>query len=149
MRQEKQALIMKNILKKMEGLGEKVFRRSDPMGNPDRADADASTPKHFPDVKQFISSMPTGHFYSPVPSLDEIKQDEERIFDIPSELPAIDLNVDEQLKLLSIFAGYYKELPFRADKTPGLRYFFENTMYSYSDAICLYSMIRHLKPRNK
>ena len=138
---------MKNILKKMEGLGEKVFRRSDSTNNSDRSDADASTPRHFPDVKQFISSMPTGHFYSPVPSLDEIKQDEERIFDIPSELAAIDLNVDEQLKLLATFAEYYKELPFRADKTPGLRYFFENTMYSYSDAICLYSMIRHLKPR--
>jgi hypothetical protein len=82
-----------------------------------------------------------------VPSVEEIKHDEKRIFDIPPELAAIDLNVDEQLQLLAIFAEYYKELPFQAGKTPGLRYFFDNTMYSYSDAICLYSMIRHLKPR--
>ena len=27
------------------------------------------------------------------------------------------------------------------------RYFFENPTYSYSDAICLYGMIRHVRPR--
>lgn len=30
---------------------------------------------------------------------------------------------------------------------PGRRYFFENPAYSYSDAICLYGMIRHVRPR--
>src|SRR5688572_28127543 len=109
------------IFKKMEGLGGKVFGRADSMDNPG----------HLTEAKQFIASMPTGHFYSPVPSLDEIKQDEKRIFDIPTKLAAIDLNVDEQLELLAIFAEYYKELPFHAGKTPGLRYFFDNSMYSY------------------
>jgi predicted O-methyltransferase YrrM len=39
-------------------------------------------------------------------------------------------------------------MPFQQHAEPGRRYYFENPMYSYSDAICLYGMIRHLKPRH-
>ncbi len=42
---------------------------------------------------------------------------------------------------------YYAELPFTAQQTHGLRYFFDNPTYSYSDAIFLYCMIRRLRPR--
>ena len=91
--------------------------------------------------------VPPGHFHSPIPSADEIRQREERIFNVPDEIPAIDLNTDEQLRTLAAFAEYYKELPFRAEKTRGLRYWFKNPMYSYSDGICLYSMMRHLRPK--
>ncbi len=92
--------------------------------------------------------MPIGHFYSPLPNLEEVRQDEDRIFrPAPRSLPGIDLNEPEQLALLEEFISYYPEQPFSAYKQDGLRYFFENQMYSYSDAICLYSMIRHLKPR--
>lgn len=95
-------------------------------------------------VNQFV---PPGHFHSPIPSVDEIRLREERIFNVPDEIPAIDLNTDEQLRTLAAFAEYYKELPFSAEKTRGLRYCFENPMYSYSDGICLYSMMRHLRPK--
>src|SRR5690606_1842332 len=40
-----------------------------------------------------------------------------------------------------------KEMPFKAEKSEGLRYYFENSAYAYSDAIHLYCMLRHLKPR--
>ncbi len=129
---------MIKAFEKMTALGERVFRRRDsPAAPSDLSGGDAGQANSF---------VPPGHFYSPVPSLDEITRDEKRIFAVPQELAAIDLNVDEQLSLLAIFADYYKELPFRAEKTPGLRYMFDNSMYSYSDAICLYAMIRHLKP---
>lgn len=124
----------------MTALGERVFRRRD--------SPEAESELSGGDALQVNSAIPPGHFYSPIPSLDEIRRDEKRIFDIPEELRAIDLNVDEQLGLLAIFAEYYKELPFREEKTRGLRYKFVNSMYSYSDGICLYSMIRHLKPRS-
>src|SRR5262245_59687162 len=91
--------------------------------------------------------FPAGHFYSPVPSLDEVERDAERIFSVPNELPGIDLNIDEQLSTLSAMAEYYHELPFQAEKSRGLRYSFRNPMFGYSDAICLYGMIRHLKPK--
>jgi len=38
-------------------------------------------------------------------------------------------------------------LPFCDKKTDGLRYYYKNDFYSYSDAIFLYCMIRHLKPK--
>jgi hypothetical protein len=92
--------------------------------------------------------FPPGHFYSPIPSLEEIQQDAERIFDNnQKEIIGIDFNEAEQLQLLDQLKGYYAELPFTEQKGT-LRYFYENGLYSYSDAIFLYSMIRHLKPKN-
>lgn len=91
---------------------------------------------------------PSGHFYSPIPSLDEIAKDEPRIFAAPQpSIAGIDLNAAGQLALLNHFVEYYKEMPFQADTREGLRYCFENSAYSYSDAIMLYCMIRHLKPK--
>lgn len=92
--------------------------------------------------------VPPGHFYSPIPSLDEIKQDESRVFGtIPRVIHGLELHESEQLKLLEDFVQYYKEMPFQSHKTEELRYYFENSAYSYSDAIFLYCMLRHLKPK--
>jgi len=89
-----------------------------------------------------------GHYYSPIPSLPDIKKNSKRIFaPFPSEIPGIQLREQEQLELLDQFLPFYEELPFKPHKTEGLRYFFENGGYSYSDAIFLYSMLRHLRPR--
>ena len=109
-----------------------------------------------------------GAFYSPIPSISEVK---EFIFDSlktetsPIELnlavavgspprwklktetlPAIELNPSKQLKLLDTFERFYQELPFTDKKREDIRYYYNNGSYSYSDAIILYSMIRHLKP---
>lgn len=92
--------------------------------------------------------VPPGHFYSPIPSLEEIRGDESRIFgSVPRNILGIDLHEAEQLKLLEDFAQYYVEMPFQSQKTEELRYYFDNPAYSYSDAIFLYCMIRHLKPK--
>jgi predicted O-methyltransferase YrrM len=92
--------------------------------------------------------VPPGHFYSPIPDLAEIAAREDEIFGaVPESIPAVDLHIDEQLDLLKRFSGFYRELPFTAEPTDGLRYHYENPAYSYSDAIMLYCMLRHLKPR--
>jgi hypothetical protein len=92
--------------------------------------------------------VPNGHYYSPVPSFEELRRDEHRIFaSPPPSLPGIDLRPETQLQLLNIFAGYYKELPFSEHKRDGFRYFYENPAYSYSDAIFLHCIIRHTKPK--
>lgn len=84
---------------------------------------------------------------SPIPSVEEIKRKEQAIFrDIPKEIPGVDLNEAEQIRLLERFRKYYKELPFQAHKRENLRYFFENTNFGYADAIVLYCMIRHARP---
>lgn len=92
--------------------------------------------------------VPPGHFYSPIPDIEEVKANEEEIFNKKNKnLGGIKLHEDEQLRLFDVFAKYYHELPFEAEKSDKLRYFFENPAYSYSDAIFLYSMIRYAKPQ--
>jgi predicted O-methyltransferase YrrM len=87
-----------------------------------------------------------GGFYSPIPSMEEIKRYNFNI-PLPELLPGIDLNGKEQLKLLDSFELFYRELPFTDEKCDGLRYYYNNGFYSYSDAILLYCMIRHLTPK--
>jgi Methyltransferase domain len=99
-------------------------------------------------LKRNLGKIPPGHFYSPIPSLEEIKKHEAQIFgNILRHIPGIELDESNQLKLLDEFCNYYQEMPFKPHKTNGLRYYFENGAYSYSDAILLYCMIRHLKPK--
>jgi predicted O-methyltransferase YrrM len=91
--------------------------------------------------------VPPGHFHSPIPSLDEIRRDESRIFErIPRSLGVIYLQEQEQLSLLDALSAFYAEMPFRPHKAEGLRYYFENTSFGYSDAILLYCLLRFLKP---
>jgi hypothetical protein len=90
---------------------------------------------------------PPGHFYSPIPALDEIRASEERIFRWPGQLPGIELNELGQLQLVEQLSAFYHQQPFAAQRQEGLRYFFENPNYSYGDAIVLYCMLRHLRPK--
>lgn len=93
---------------------------------------------------------PPGHFYSPLPLIEEIKLKEQAIFaSWPRTIPSIDLNEAGQLTLLEKFKEYYQELPFSVNKVENLRYFFEGEVkgYGYSDAITLYCMIRYLQPQ--
>jgi len=87
-----------------------------------------------------------GGWDSPIPSIDEIRKHNFNI-PLPEYLSGIDLNGNEQLNLLDSFETFYSELPFTDKKSDGFRYYYENGFYSYSDAIFLYCMIRHLKPQ--
>ncbi|MEI8305091.1 MAG: class I SAM-dependent methyltransferase [Burkholderiales bacterium] len=92
--------------------------------------------------------VPAGHFYSPIPSQTELRRDEARLFGpMPREIPGIDLREAAQLALLESFAGFYAEMPFTHEPVAANRYRFDNPAYSYSDAILLYCMLRHLRPR--
>jgi len=57
------------------------------------------------------------------------------------------LNEVKQLALLEEIKRYYRDLSFPVHKSHGRRYFYENPMYGYSDAIFLYGMIRHAVPK--
>lgn len=94
------------------------------------------------------SAVPPGHFYSPIVNVSEIKEKENKIWDEQIlSIDGINLAVEEQLSLLKQFSNYYDELSFKDNKTNGFRYYFENPLYSYTDAIVLYSFIRHYKPK--
>lgn len=92
--------------------------------------------------------VPPGHFYSPIPSADERSEAVRRSDDpLPSTLPGIDLNEEGQLELLTAFESFYSELPWSdGPKNDRLRYAFTENAFPYYDAICLYAMIRRVKP---
>ncbi|HJT78579.1 MAG TPA: class I SAM-dependent methyltransferase [Gemmataceae bacterium] len=92
--------------------------------------------------------VPPGHFYSPIlDAADRARFERDRARPLPREVPGVDLNEDGQLALLRQLRPYYDELPFADHAQPGLRYRYDNPTYSYSDAVCLYAMLRHLRPR--
>jgi hypothetical protein len=100
-----------------------------------------------PNENETKTWVPPGHFYSPIASMDEIKLRENAIFEnFPRSLPGIELREDHQLNLLEEFIQYYRDQPFQSESQPQLRYCFENDSYSYSDALFLHFMIRHVKP---
>lgn len=89
-----------------------------------------------------------GHYYSPIPDLEGIKAREKEIWAEPSgKVDGINLNAEAQLRLVHEFQKFYEKMPFREQKQPGLRFYFKNGCYSYTDAIFLYGMINHLRPR--
>jgi hypothetical protein len=99
--------------------------------------------------KQNALFVSPGHFYSPIPSIAEIKNNEEKIFgNIPRNIEGVDLHQEEQLKLLTQLLDYYKQLPdYKPEPQIGLRYYYQNSEYKYCDAILLFCMIMHLKPK--
>lgn len=100
------------------------------------------------ELERYKTWVPPGHYYSPIPSLDEVRQREAEIFDTSEkELLGIDLNEPEQLRLLEKFESYYPDQPFAIEKTDALRYFLDNSSYAYSDGIILYCMIRYAEPK--
>lgn len=91
---------------------------------------------------------PPGHFYSPIPDLDEIARDEARIFAPPAPtIPGIDIDAAGQLQLLAQLQPHYAGHPFGDEPRPGVRYAFNNPNYSYGEALVLYTMLCHLRPK--
>jgi predicted O-methyltransferase YrrM len=90
--------------------------------------------------------FPPGHFYSPLPSSEEVAEALARGGFGPP-FAAVDLNEAGQVALLEEFAGYYREQPFPETPTEGWRFCLGNPSYGHYDAIMLYCMLRHLQPR--
>ena len=90
---------------------------------------------------------PPGHFYSPIPSISEVVDSQKRIYQADKNFPGIEMNEDRQFALLQELSKYYSQVPFQDNAVPGQRYYFNNTPFSYSDAITTYSMMRHFGPR--
>ena len=112
----------------------------------------------LPHIKDIVAELnffkaqsyyPPGHYYSTIPLLKNIESEQNRIWknDFESTIEGIDLHSVEQVKLVKKFSEYYSELPFKTDQTEVTRYKYDNSSYSFTDAIILYSFIRHFKPK--
>jgi len=92
--------------------------------------------------------VPPGHFYSPIPSAADVEAFRHRAqMPRPESLGAIDLRIDAQRALLESFASFYAEHPFPAERSPGLRFWFDNPSFGNADALAFYCMLRSLHPR--
>ncbi len=96
----------------------------------------------------FIKFSPPGHFYSPIPDQHSINSKSETIFNNSiRDIYSININEDMQIELTTCFSKFYGELPFADIKIEKLRYFFDNSYFSYGDGVILYSFMRYFAPR--
>ena len=96
--------------------------------------------------KVYKKGFPPGHFYSPIVDTNEIEENEASIFN-QNEVKDVQLRLDEQFKFVQEISKYYPEIPFTENKQENQYYYFENETFSYSDAIFLFSIIRHFHPK--
>jgi predicted O-methyltransferase YrrM len=133
------------LSRRLAGLSDELNYAGERHAELDRLFHEASNDRAA--LMEYRSWVPPGHFYSPVPGLEEVQRNHSRVYTIAEAVPGVDLREAEQLSLLAELATYYADLPFVPGKQPGLLYFFENPGYSYSDAIFLHCMIRHARPK--
>jgi len=83
------------------------------------------------------------HYYEPLFDARELKHslDEDRA------LPALNLNIDEQLDLIGKFAYADELLDIPMDRESQLGFYYNNGFFEAGDAEFLYNIIRHAKPR--
>lgn len=101
----------------------------------------------YDDVQLYKKGFPPGHYYSPVVSPEEIALHENAIFSFERDLRGLSLNKADQLALLYDLEHLYVDIPYITENTTGLRYYFNNNTFEYSDAIFLHLLIRHFRPK--
>ncbi len=93
-----------------------------------------------------FAKYPPGHFYSPVVTPDEVER-----FWRPGhgerDVPGVDLREEAQSALLEELAVFYPEFDAPGVRSEERRYFLQNRQYTNSDAVTLFCMLRHLRPR--
>lgn len=102
-------------------------------------------------VRRFISTavpaFPSGHFYSPIADPAEIRRDSYRIFDRSQRITDVDLREDAQVSLVREIAEHYSSLPFVPSRGAGQRFYYENPMFGYSDAVIYACLLAHRRPK--
>ncbi len=95
-----------------------------------------------------LAFAPPGHYYSPIPSRDDvIRSADERFAQGPESLVGIDLNVAAQLALVETLGPLTSDLSFADEAGGATRYFWNNPGFAPGDATVLAAMLRHLRPR--
>ena len=91
--------------------------------------------------------VPAGHFYSAIPSEEEVLAYTNSRKPLNHELTGIKLNKENQFKLLNEYVQFYKDLPFPEKQKPDIRYYYENEWFCHSDAIFLFCFLRKHQPK--
>ena len=103
---------------------------------------------YLEELKQYQTWVPPGHFYSPLPCINDIRQRENTIWgDKPKSFLGIDLNEEEQISMLESLSEYYDTLPFSEEQKEGYRYYFNNSFFGFADGIILYCILQKYRPK--
>lgn len=92
-------------------------------------------------------AYPAGHYYSPIPSEEDVACYLRSRRPLTHDIPGIRMNAEGQRKWLEDYIDFYRDLRFPEKQTPGHRFYFENRWFSYSDAIFLYGFLRKHQPK--
>ena len=102
--------------------------------------------KSFPVWQKIGVHVTPNHFYQPIPDTRKLP---DNLWNKETLLTGIEMNDEEQLKLLSAFCSNYKKeydlFPENKTQIP-YQYYINNGLFELADGIILYSMIRHFKP---
>jgi hypothetical protein len=99
-------------------------------------------------LARYEIGWPPGHFYSPIPDLDDVRRREAAIFREPDEpVPGIDLREQPQLALLRDLAAPCAEQPWGDKPRSGLRFGFDNPNFQQGEALVLLGLMRLARPR--
>jgi len=96
--------------------------------------------------KIFGSIYRPGHFYSAVPSLEDISMSN-ALSERKNDVPGVDLAVPAQQELLLAFNEFRDGYIWGEKQRDGLRYFSDNGFFNAFDGYVLYSMMRKFRPR--
>jgi hypothetical protein len=99
------------------------------------------------ELEIYRTHVPPGHYYSPVINVKEIKKYEEKLYNrTPESFKGIQFNQQDQFALIKELKAYYKAFE-NYIFTENNRFKIDNTYFGYTDAIMLFCLIRHFKPK--
>ncbi|MGM1049401.1 MAG: class I SAM-dependent methyltransferase [Bacillota bacterium] len=108
----------------------------------------------FKDLKskqKITTRYPPGHFYSPLPNIEELKLNEDKYFpvDLLEGIQGIDLNVEGQKSLLEELSKHQELFPYNnsLNSDRKLKYNLRNEYFAYADGAVLFSMICEFQPK--
>jgi hypothetical protein len=100
---------------------------------------------------RWLTWRPPGHFYSPIPNLDELERSKSLRWPgddlLPTALAGIDLRDEEQLALFSQVAEFARGLDIGQRANDNWRYHPDNVAYAVGDGLTLHGMLRTIRPQ--
>ncbi|HEX3018679.1 MAG TPA: class I SAM-dependent methyltransferase [Chitinispirillaceae bacterium] len=96
----------------------------------------------------FLHKYPLEHPMSPIPDIEQIRKRADFIYKPGiTTIPGVHLNQQAQLALLEKLSEYCTSYPLQQKQKEGYRFNFNNVFFTGHDAVLLYSLLRHFKPK--
>jgi predicted O-methyltransferase YrrM len=94
-----------------------------------------------------VSAFPPGHFYSPLLDVRHVDEQRGMAHDGPEMWENVPLRAAEQEAFFRELLPTCPPLAFPPAKSPGFRYYTENTFFCEADAYTLSAILRHARPK--